>query len=112
MKKFASLTIVICLGFGLLLAGCGAQKAGSSTEAIDYAKTLATVQEQTNYLVGQAKAFYASKEFQNAVDTAQYILRYLDKDNTQAQSLLTEAKDSIAAQLKQKAEEAKKNFGF
>ncbi|MFC1570622.1 hypothetical protein ACFL4E_02450 [Candidatus Omnitrophota bacterium] len=110
MKKLFTILMAVCLVSGLL-AGC-AQKAGSSTEAIDYAKTLATVQEKTTYLVGQAKAFYNSKEFQNSIDTAQYVLRYLDKDNPQAQALLTEAKDAIAAQLKQKAEDAKKSFGF
>ncbi len=104
--------MIAFVGCGLILSGCGAQKAGSSTEAIDYAKTLANVQEQTNYLVGQAKAFYSSKEFQNAVDTAQYVLRYLDKDNPEAQNLLTKAKEAITAQLKQKAEEAKKKYGF
>jgi len=89
-----------------------ARPTASSTEAIDYAKTLSNIQEQTNYLVGQAKAFYNSKEFQNAIDTSQYVLRYLDKDNPQAKKLLTEAKEAITTHLKQKAEDAKKKFGF
>lgn len=112
MKKLFTLLVAIFLGCSLILTGCGENKTGSSQEAIDYAKTLATVQEQTTYLVGQAKAFYNSKEFQNAVDTTQYVLRYLDKDNPQAEQLLAKAKESITAQLKLKAEETKKKFGF
>ena len=112
MNKFFTLLVVGFVGLSLALSGCTVERTGSSGEAIDYAKTLANVQEQTNYLVGQAKAFYNSKDFQDAVETTQYVLKYLDKNNPQAEQLLTEAKEAITAQLKLKAEETKKKFGF
>ncbi|MFC1576034.1 hypothetical protein ACFL3J_00015 [Candidatus Omnitrophota bacterium] len=112
MKKgiFAIMALgIIC---SLILVGCGEPKATSSKAAIDISKTLATKQAQADYLIGQAKAFYNSKEFQGAIDIAQYVLRYLDKDSVQARNLLDEAKDSLAAQLKAKIEQAKKDLSF
>ncbi|MFC1643767.1 hypothetical protein ACFL5C_00370 [Candidatus Omnitrophota bacterium] len=112
MKKLLVLVMAVCLATSFMLAGCGPQKAATSREAINESKTMATVQEKTTYLVSQAQSFYNSKEFQGAVDIAQYILQYVDKDSPAAKKLLEEAKNAIAAQLKQKAEEAKKSFGF
>ncbi|MDP8298506.1 MAG: hypothetical protein P9L88_01175 [Candidatus Tantalella remota] len=113
MKRTTAIILTMCIMAAFVTAGCGAQKAGSSTAAIDYSKTLATVQEKTTYLVGQAKSFYNSKDFQGSVDIAQYVLRYLDKDSAAAKSLLQKAQEGLTAQLKQKAEEVKKGFaGF
>ncbi len=110
MRKTAAIILTLCIAVSFMVTGCGAQKAGSSTAAIDYSKSLATVQEKTTYLVGQAKSFYNSKDFQGAVDIAQYVLRYLDKDSTAAKSLLQEAQEGLTAQLKAKADEVKKGF--
>lgn len=107
MKILTSLVIVsILLSIGV--AGCGQQKAASSREAINAAKAMETVEEKSAYLIGQAKAFYNSKEFQQAVDIAQYILQYVDKDSTAAKDLLEKAKNALAAAAKAKLDEAKK----
>ncbi len=110
MKRLAVFIMVFCLAAGFMLVGCGTQKAATTQDAINETKTMPTVQEKTDYLVKQARSFYNSKEFQGAVEIAQYILRYLDKDSPAAKNLLQEAQDAIAGQLKQKMEEAKKSF--
>jgi len=112
MKKVFIFMIVSSLALGLTLNGCGASKAESSKDAIETAKAMETVQQKTDYLVSQAKAFYNSKEFQDAVDTAQYVLRYLDRDSQAAKDLLQKAKDELLAQAKTATEGAKKKFGF
>jgi hypothetical protein len=107
MKGIFTSLLVAILIVSVSLTGCGAKKAESSKEAIDMAKTMETAQEKANYLIGQAKAFYNSKEFQDAVDVAQYVLRYVDKDSQQAKDLVEKAK----AQLTSAAKGALANFG-
>ncbi len=111
MRKFLSIILVLCLAGGLFVSGCGPVKADSSQQAIANAKTMGTVQEKTDYLVAQAKAFYNSKQFQGAVDIAQYVLTYLDRDSQAAKSLLEKAKADLTAQMKQSAEDLRKTFG-
>jgi hypothetical protein len=110
MRRLSYMMIVVCIMLSFVLAGCGAQKAESSRAAIDNVKTMQTVQEKTDYLVSQAKAFYNSKDFQGAVDIAQHVLRYLDKDSQAAKDLLQKAKDQLAAQAQGMLDQAKKDF--
>ena len=95
MRKSLSIILVVAFVLGFVALGCGPKKAGSSQEAIETSKTMQTVQEKADYLVGQAKAFYNSKDFQGVVDTAQYILTYLDKNSEEAKSLLEKAKGQL-----------------
>ncbi|MFH1381051.1 MAG: hypothetical protein ABIH57_02640 [Candidatus Omnitrophota bacterium] len=110
MKKIFFIMTALGLVFSLALIGCGAKKANSSSDAIKVSRMLKTTQEKANYLVGQAKAFYGSKKFQDAVDTAQYVLRYLDKDSGQAKNLIDQAKKELASQAKSKLDAIQKNF--
>jgi hypothetical protein len=112
MKKGLLVIMALCLVASIALVGCGPQKAGSSREAINTAKTMQTPQEQAQYLVGQAKAFINSDEFQNAIDVLQYVLASVDRDNPQAKALLEQAKDALAAQAKGAAKDVKESFGF
>lgn len=99
--------------FGLAVSGCGAKKEESSKAAINQAKTMETVEQKVNYLISQAKAFYNSKDFQDAVDVAQYVLTYLDKESQQAKDLLAKAKEALSAEAKKMMDEAKKGLsGF
>lgn len=102
MKNFFG---VVVLGLVLVqvLGGCTQSKASSSQEAIQQSKTLQTVEEKAKYLIGQAKAFYNSKEFQGAVDIAQHILRYVDKESGQAKDLLEKAKQALIAKAQEAA---------
>lgn len=106
MKKLLLLALAVCL----VLAGCGGEKAASSREAIQTAKAMETTQEKMDYLIGQAKTFYSSKEFQQAIDVAQYVLQYLDKDSQEAKDLLEKAKDQLAALAEGAMEDAKKGL--
>jgi hypothetical protein len=110
MKRLPYLIIIGCIMLSFAVAGCGAQKAESSRAAIDTAKAMQTVQEKTDYLVSQAKAFYNSKDFQGAVDIAQHVLRYLDKDSQAAKDLLEKAKQQLTAQAQGMMDQAKKDF--
>jgi len=113
MGKVLFSVVALGLVFGLVLAGCGPKKTTSSNEAIETAKSMETLEEKANYLIGQAKALYNSKEFQEAVDIAQYILRYLDKDSLKAKDLLEKAKNALVSQAQGAVEDVKKKLpGF
>ena len=111
MRKAALLIFVFYLFSNLVLVGCGTKKAASSNEAIQLSKTMQTVEQKVNYLIGQAKAFYSSKNFQQTVDIAQYVLAYLDKKSTEAKNLLEKAKAELTALAQQKAQELKSKLG-
>jgi len=110
MKRISYILAVGLIVMSFAVAGCGAQKAESSSAAIAATKTMQTTQEKTDYLVSQAKAFYNSKDFQGAIDIAQNILRYLDKDSLAAKDLLEKAKERLAAKAQGMLDQAKKDF--
>lgn len=100
MKKALLVGIIICLGCGMLVsAGC-AKKAASVSEAIQNSEAFKTVQEKANYLISQAQAFYNSKEYQQAIDTAQYVLGKIDSNSQQARDLIEKAKTQLQAAAK------------
>jgi len=106
------LVLALTVFFAVNLWGCGQPKAESSKAAIDKAKAMETIEEKTKYLISQAEAFYNSKQFQEAMDTAQYVLRHVDKDSQKAASLLEKAKQDLLSAGRQALDDAKKNFGF
>jgi len=112
MRKVIILGVILCCAGALFLsAGC-AKKAGSSSEAIQSSQSLKTVQEKTNYLMNQAQSFYNSKEFQQAVETAQYVLSNLDKNSQQAKDLIEKARVQLqAAAQKAMGDVSNKLFG-
>lgn len=111
MRKSVTKVLILCLAVSLAVAGCArTEKAESGRQAIEIAKTMDTVQQKTDYLVSQAKAFYNSDEFQNVIDVTQYILRYLDKDSPAARELLDKAQTQLTAHMKKTAEALKKSF--
>ncbi len=107
MRKIIACFAVLVLCASIGLAGCGEKKAASSQEAINASKAMQTVKEKADYLIGQANAFYNSKEFQQAIDVAQYVLTYVDKNSQDAQSLIEKAKNQLAALAQKKADELK-----
>lgn len=114
MRKQISFLCILVLILSVGLGGCGPKKAASSREAISASNAMKTVEEKTNYLIGQAKAFYNSNDFQGAIDIAQHILAYVDKDSKQAKDLLVKAKDALEAKARAAAKELKNkisNFG-
>lgn len=106
-----ALFLILCVL--VTLTGCGQSQAASSEEAIQQSKSMqATAEEKTAYLIAQAKAMYKSKQFQDTVDVAQYVLRYLDKDSQEAQKLLAMAKEDLMEAGSQALDEAKKKFSL
>lgn len=110
--KNALVTAAVLLCICAVLIGCGAPKESSSSAAIEKSQTLAGVQQKIDYLAGQAKAFINSKQYDQAVLTAQYILSNLDSNSQVASSLLEQAKNALAVQAKARLDEAKKKIGF
>jgi len=112
MTRLMCFMLACFIAMTFVLVGCGPQKEESSAAAITAAKAMETAQEKVNYLMGQAKAFYNSKDFQGTVDIAQYVLRYLDKDSQAAKTLLEKAKEALASAAKAAASDVKKKMGF
>ena len=95
----------------LLGVGC-TNKSGSTSEAIQNSQALKTVQEKADYLIKQAEAFYNSKEFQKAIETAQYVLSNLDANSQPAKDLIEKAKAQLqAAAQKVAGDVSNKLFG-
>lgn len=89
----------------VLLFGCGAKKESSGSAAIEKSNDMATVEQKVDYLVGQAKAFYKSDEYKEAIKLSQHVLSKLDGDSKAAQALLEKSKKelgSMAENLKSK----------
>jgi hypothetical protein len=96
MKKTFVLVMVFCLFAGLMLFGCGPKKAATVDEALNSANSLPDVKQKADYLVGQANAFYNSKEFQQAIQLAQYVVNNVDANSQKAKSLIEKAKADLA----------------
>ncbi|MFH1355438.1 MAG: hypothetical protein ABIH19_04755 [Candidatus Omnitrophota bacterium] len=112
MKRRTVLILTFCCFLSVILFACApVEKAATSLEAIEKSKTMEKVQEKTRYLVSQAKAFYNSKEFQKAVDVAQYILIAVDKESTEAQKIIEKAKAQLRAAAENVAGNVKQKLG-
>ncbi|MBP7216222.1 MAG: hypothetical protein KBA46_02945 [Candidatus Omnitrophica bacterium] len=112
MKTLVIVLSIVSFAVGVGLVGCGPKKAASSREAIETSKAMQTVQEQANYLIGQAKAFYNSKDFQEAITIAQHVLSVVDKDSQEAKTLIEKAKAELEALARKKADELKNKLGI
>lgn len=100
------------VGLGLIVvlgvAGCAQQpKSANSSEAIQAADTLQTVEEKAKFLINEANAFINSKKFDDAIKTAQYVLNNLDQDSAEAKSLLERAQAELKKMAEQKIDEVK-----
>lgn len=117
MKKILFFIVALGLVFNFLPVVCAedaidADIVETSMQVIEAAKSLETTQQKIDYLVEKAQGFFDSEMFQEVVDTAQYILTYLDKDSLAAGDLLTKATDALASKAKGSLGEAVKKFGF
>lgn len=95
MRRIFLLGVIACFGCSLFLsAGC-TKKSASANDAIQNSASLKTVKEKADYLMGQANAFYNSKEFQQAIQTAQYVLNNFDQNSQAAKNLIEKAKSRL-----------------
>ncbi|MFA6218125.1 MAG: tetratricopeptide repeat protein [Candidatus Omnitrophota bacterium] len=114
MKKIILLSIIVIV----LVAAIGCQQASSmtgaaatSSAAIETSKSMPSSQQKIDYLITQARSFYESKKFQDAVNTAQYVLSALDKNSADAKSLLEKAKQQLQAAVQSRVTDVKKGLG-
>jgi hypothetical protein len=107
-KTFLSLFVV--LAACVVVSGC-AKKAANSQEAIENSKSKATVQEQVDYLAGQAKSFVNSKNYDQAVSVANYILANLDQNSQQAKDILDQAKAEMQKTAQKALDDMKNKLG-
>jgi len=110
MKKLI-LAVTIAGVACLSVAGCAQQpKAANSQEAIEQAKALETAEAQAKYLISQANAFVNSKDFDQAIQTAKYVLANLDSESKEAQSIIEKATTQLKKMAEEKAAEMKKSL--
>lgn len=110
MKYLVRLIFVCSIALGIGLFGC-AKKAASSQEAIQKSQSMPTTPQKVDYLTQQANAFINSKEYQQAVDTAQYVLANLDKNSQAAKAALEKAKADLTAAAQKATSDAKNSLG-
>ena len=98
MRRGLVCAVMLVAACGLVLPGCGPQERKRSTSAavIDKARAMKNVQEKMNYLVGQARAFYNSNEYQKSIEVARTALQY-DPDSVDARQILEKAKNELKA---------------
>lgn len=81
---------------GLMVSGCAQQaKATDSQQAIAQAEQYQSIEEKVQYLVTQANQFLNSKEFNEAISTAQYVIKELDQNSQDAKNILETAKAEL-----------------
>lgn len=113
MKKIILLSIIVL--FLVIAVGCQqaspkARVSATSEGAIEISKSMPSSQKKIEYLIAQAKSFYESKRFQDAVNTAQYVLSALDKNSVEAQNLLEKAKQQLQAAVQSRVTDVKKGL--
>ena len=108
--KIKSLSVLLVAVFVVGVVGCGqAQKpqSANSAQAIQQTQSMPDVQAKVNFLVKEANAFLSSQKFDDAVNTAKYILSNLDKNSTEAKSILEKAQAELKKLAEQKVNEVK-----
>lgn len=108
MKK--TVLFLIALAVVLSASACE-QRAATSQEAINLAKEKQTIEAQVDYLISQANSFVSSQKFDEAINTAKYILAELDQNSQEAQGIIESAKAGLEKLAQQKIEEAKAEAG-
>ena len=112
IRQFSTLLLLVAaLLAPVLLEGCS-NRATTSSEAIQHAKTLGTPSHQEEYLIVQARAFFNAKNYQEAMTTAQYVLASVDGRSQDAQSVLEQVKRQLAKDTEAVVGEAKASVGL
>lgn len=110
MKKILFLSLVACLIWSMFITIGYTENPVSAKEAIQQSQTFKTVQEKAQYLIQQAQSFYKSKEFQQAIETAQYVLNKIDPKSKQALDLIEKAKVRLQANAQKAVGDLKNKF--
>ncbi len=98
--------MVFLTALSLAVAGCAqGPESASSQDAISTAKTMESVDAQVQYLVDEAHGFVNSEQYQQAADTAQYVLANLDSQSQEAKSVLEQARQKLQQKAEAKVDE-------
>jgi hypothetical protein len=93
--------VVVC---AVALFGCAKKPtAANSSDAINQSQNLQTAEEKANYLVDQARGFITTKQYDEAMKTAQYVLSNVKQDSQEARNVLQKAADEMKANLQKSA---------
>ena len=111
MNKNFIVAMVVFLCLGIAFIGCGVKKQASTQDVIAKSQTMSSLKEKADYMVGQAKAFYNSKQYNDAIAIAQYVVTNVDSSSKAARDLIEKAKAELSAQAKSAADKMKKQFG-
>ncbi len=111
MKMKASYLGIVLALVMVCVTGC-AQKpeSASSSEAIQQAKTMESIEAQKDYLIKEANAFVNSEQFDEAIKVAKYVLSELDKSSQEAKGILEKAQAELKAVAEKKAAELKEEM--
>jgi len=110
MKYVPHITSVLGLCLCLILVGCGQKKAATSEEAVSNARAMETTQEKVDYLIKQAEAFYKSEQYKDAVKSAQYVLKNLEKDSEEAREIIAKAQKELGSAVEGAIKDMKKGL--
>ena len=102
MRKVLLLILAGILICSVAVTGCAQKKAESSKEAINTAKAMDSAEKQMKYLESQANAFLKAKEYTDAVELSNYVLRNLDKESKKAREILDQATKEMRALFEDK----------
>ncbi len=95
---------VMCLA----IASCAPKPtAANSADAINKSANLPSVDAKVNYLIKEAKAFIGNKQYDEAVNTAQYVLTNVKQDSDEARRVLEKAAGELRAMAEKHLADAK-----
>jgi hypothetical protein len=106
MKRIVIFIFFLFLTISII--GCEERKMPSVSEVINESRSLETVNKQLDYLIQEARDFYNSKEYKEALELAEYILTYLDQHSEQALDLIEKIKNHLSDITASTAEDIKK----
>ena len=80
--------------------------AANSSQAISQAEAMQTTEDKAKYLIDQANAFIATKQYEEAITTAQYVLSNVKADSQEAKAVLEKAANELKNNVQQTASQA------
>jgi hypothetical protein len=106
MKLMQAVLTVLVISV-VALTGCSQKpQAANSSQAIEQAANLQTVEAKVQYLVKEANAFVNNQKFDEAINTAKYILSELDKNSQEAQGIIAKAQEQLKKVATEKVDAA------
>lgn len=112
MKRLTLLLAAFVIVAATLVGCAQAPKSANSSEAIDYAKTLEGVEAQAKFLLKEAEAFVNSKQYDEAIKAAKYVISTYESEADAAKKILEDAQAELKKLAEAKADELKAKMGL